>query len=50
MLKEKLREAGLWGSFSNPLQLKPPLTITQEEINEIVNALDRVTGEIEKEL
>jgi adenosylmethionine-8-amino-7-oxononanoate aminotransferase len=49
MLKEKLREAGLWGSFGNPLQLKPPLIITQEEINEIVNALDRVTGEIEKE-
>jgi len=50
MLKEKLREAGLWGSFGNPLQLKPPLTITQDEINEIVNALDRVIGEIEKEL
>ena len=48
MLREKLREAGLWGSVGNPLQLKPPLIINKGEINEIVSGVDRVVGEIEK--
>ena len=48
MLKEKLRREGLWGSVGNPLQLRPPLIITEDEINEIVSGVDRVIGEIEK--
>ncbi len=48
MLKEKLRRAGLWGLASNPLQLKPPLIITRDEVNEMVGGLDRVIDEIEK--
>lgn len=50
MLKGKLREAGLWGMASNPLQLKPPLIITQDEIEEMISGLDWVIGEIEKEI
>lgn len=50
MLKKKLREAGLWGSVGNPLQLKPPLIVTKDEVGEIVSGLDGVIGEVEKEL
>lgn len=50
MLKEKLRRVGLWGMASNPLQLKPPLIISRDEVDEIVSGLDRVVGEIEKVL
>ncbi|MFX0200296.1 MAG: aspartate aminotransferase family protein [Candidatus Hodarchaeota archaeon] len=50
VLREKLRQAGLWGSVGNPLQLKPPLIITKDEINEIVSGLDKVIGDIEKKL
>ncbi len=49
MLKEKLRRAGLWGMASNPLQLKPPLIITRDEVNEIVDGLDKVIADIEKQ-
>ena len=50
MLKQKLMEAGLWGQFRNPLPICPSLSITRDEIDEIVNGFDRVIGEIEKEL
>ncbi len=50
MLKQKLMEAGLWGMFRNPLPICPPLSITKDEIDEIVSVFDRVIGEIEKEL
>jgi len=49
MLKGKLRQAGLWGTAGNPLQLKPPLIITRNEIDEIVSRVDKVIGEIETE-
>ncbi len=47
LLKTKMRQAGLWGMASNPLQLKPPLIIRRAEVDEIVGALDRVITEIE---
>jgi adenosylmethionine-8-amino-7-oxononanoate aminotransferase len=50
LLKEGLRKAGLWGMVSNPLQLKPPIIICREEVDEIVNGLDRVITQIEKSL
>ena len=50
MLKQKLMEAGLWGMFRNPLPICPSLSITKDEIDEIVSVFDRVIGEIEKEL
>lgn len=50
MLKEKLRKEGLWGAVSNPFQLKPALVIKKDEIDEIMNRLDKVISEIEKEL
>ena len=50
MLKKKLRQAGLWGGARNPLELKPPLIITRDEVDEIVSGVDRVIGEIEREL
>ena len=49
MLKGKLRQAGLWGAVGNPLELKPPLIITKDEIDEIVSRVDKVIGEIETE-
>jgi len=50
MLKRKLMEAGLFGMFRNPIPLAPALIITKDEIDEIVRGLDRVIGEIQKEL
>ena len=50
MLKKKLRQAGLWGGARNPLELKPPLIITRDEVDEIVSGVDKVIGEIEREL
>ncbi len=50
MLKKKGMELGLFGNFSNPLLIEPPLIVTKEEIDEIVSGFDRVIGEIEKEL
>ena len=49
MLKVKLRHAGLWGGVSYPFQLKPPLIITKDEIDEILRGLDKAIGEVEKE-
>jgi len=49
VLKEKLRENGLWGLASNPLQLKPPLIITKDELDEILNRLDNVINDLEKD-
>jgi len=49
MLKTKLRQVGLWGGVSNPFQLKPPLVITKDEVDEILRGLDKVIGEVEKE-
>jgi adenosylmethionine-8-amino-7-oxononanoate aminotransferase len=48
LLKEKLRRTGLWWEVVNPLWLSPVLIITKDEIDEIANGLDRVSGEIEK--
>ena len=50
MLKEKLMDRGLWGMFRNPSPICPALSITRDEIDEIVSGFDRVIGEIEKEL
>lgn len=50
MLKKKLMEAGLFGMFTNPLPICPPLIITESEIDQIISTFDRVIGEIEKEL
>lgn len=50
MLKEKLMAAGLWGIFRNPLPICPSLTITQDEIDEILSTFDKVIGDLEKEL
>jgi len=50
MLKEKLIDRGLWGMFRNPPPICPALSITRDEIDEIVSGFDRVIGEIEKEL
>jgi len=48
LLKAKMMEAGLWGMFRNPLPVCPSLTITKDEIDEIVGTFDVVIGEIEK--
>jgi adenosylmethionine-8-amino-7-oxononanoate aminotransferase len=48
LLKEKFMQAGLFGYFSNPIMLAPPLIISKDEIDYIVRALDKVIGEIEK--
>ncbi len=50
LLKKGLRDAGLFGAVSNPLQLKPPIVINRQEVDEIVNGIDRVITEIEKKL
>lgn len=50
MLKKKIRQAGFWGAAGNPLQLRPPLVITKAEIDELVSGLEKVIGEIGKEL
>jgi putrescine aminotransferase len=50
LLKEKLLKAGLFGYFRNPIMLLPSLIITKDEIDYVLKALDKVIGEIEKEL
>lgn len=50
MLKEKLMDRGFWGMFRNPLPLCPSLTITREEIDEIIAGFDKVIDEIGKEM
>ncbi len=50
MLKAKLTQAGLWGMFVNPISIVPALIITKDEIDQIVTTMDRVIGEIGKEL
>jgi len=50
LLKVKMREAGFWSKFGNPLKLLPPLVISKEEIDELVSNLDRVIGEIASDL
>jgi len=44
-LKKKLRQLGLWGPVSNPLSLRPALVVTKDEINEIVQGLDKALGD-----
>jgi putrescine aminotransferase len=50
MLKKYIRQAGLWGPTGNPILFRPPLVITKVEIDEIVSGLEKVIGEIGKEL
>lgn len=50
MLKKKLMDAGLFGRFANPILIIPALIITKDEIDQIISGLDRVIGEIQKEL
>jgi len=50
LLKKKLRQAGLWGPVANPINLRPALTINKDEVDEIVNGLDKVIGEIKMDL
>jgi adenosylmethionine-8-amino-7-oxononanoate aminotransferase len=50
LLKEKLMARGLWGNFSNPLPVCPSLTITKDEIDEVVDVFDKVIGEIEGQI
>lgn len=48
ILKTKLKEAGLWGMFTNPIMILPPLIITQDEIDELVTKMEKVIKEIDK--
>jgi adenosylmethionine-8-amino-7-oxononanoate aminotransferase len=50
MFKKKLMAAGLFGRFANPILIIPALIITKNEIDQIVSGLDKVIGEIEREL
>jgi adenosylmethionine-8-amino-7-oxononanoate aminotransferase len=50
MLKQRLMESGLFGFFTNPIPIVPPLVITKGEIDEIVGKFDKVIGEITKRL
>ena len=50
MLRVKLSQAGLWGEFRTLLPILPPLIITKDEIDRIVSTMDKVIGEIGKEL
>lgn len=50
MLKEKLMNRGLWGSFRNPIPVCPSLTITRDEVDEIANGFDETIAAIEKEM
>ena len=50
LLKKGLMENGLFGYFGNPLSVCPPLIITKDEIDEIINKLDSVIGEIEEKI
>lgn len=50
LLKQRLMESGLFGSFTNPIPVVPPLIIIKSEIDEIVGKFDKVIGEIAKQL
>ncbi len=50
LLMVKLSQAGLWGEFLNPIPILPALIITKDEIDRIVSTMDKVIGEIGKEL
>lgn len=50
MLKERCLEAGLFGMFANPIPIIPPLIVTKDDVDEIVNRFDRVISGIEQEL
>jgi adenosylmethionine-8-amino-7-oxononanoate aminotransferase len=49
VLKTKLMGAGLYGLFTNPILIIPPLVITEDEIDRVVSGLDKAIGEMEKE-
>jgi adenosylmethionine-8-amino-7-oxononanoate aminotransferase len=50
LLKEKCTRAGLWGLLRNPFSICPALTITKDEIDEMVSKFNRAIGEIGKEM
>lgn len=50
LLKEKFMKAGLWGMFRNPFSISPSLTITKDEVDEMVSGFNRAIGEIAKEM
>jgi putrescine aminotransferase len=50
LLKQRLMESGLFGLFTNPIPVVPPLIITKSEIDEIVGKFNKVIGEIAKQL
>ena len=50
LLKQRLMESGLFGSFANPIPIVPPLIITKSEIDDMVGKFDKVIGEIAKQL
>lgn len=49
LLKQKARQAGLWGTVGNPLLVTPPLIVTKADAEEIVSGFDKALGEVEKE-
>jgi len=49
MLKKVLMEAGLFGTFRNPISIVPPLVIRKDEIDEIITGLDKAIGKVAKE-
>lgn len=46
LLKSKAMDEGLFGLFTNPIPILPPLIITRDEIDEMVGKFDKVIAQI----
>jgi adenosylmethionine-8-amino-7-oxononanoate aminotransferase len=50
MLKQKAIDEGLFGMFTNPIPIIPPLVITRDEIDQIVDTFEKIIDQIAKAL
>ena len=50
MIKQKAMEEGLFGMFTNPIPIVPPLVITKDEIDQIVGTFEKIIVQIAKAL
>jgi adenosylmethionine-8-amino-7-oxononanoate aminotransferase len=50
LLKQQLRQNGLWGAVRNPFKLSPQLIVTKDDVDEIVSRCDKAIDEAEKKL
>lgn len=50
LLKKRLMEAGLFGLFANPISIIPSLTVTKDDVDEMVGRFSQALVKIESDL